>query len=134
MCSIARRSTIENPLLNSTSSFLGKRVSLPQPRHCMRDRADPHGQGEGVAQAWAPGLQVGVAQPAKPWVFGQHPVPFLKEAKGHDEGRERMRDRAVSPVEDSQSVAVCVEVCHVEVVVLDGFGHPSPGEVLAQAR
>ena len=44
---------------------------------------------------------------------------LFEEPERHHQGKEGMSYRRIPPIHDAEPAAVCVEVCHVEVVVLD---------------
>jgi len=88
----------------------------------MGEDADAQRQRDRIRETVAPGLEIRVAQPLEPGVVRGEAVDLLEEPERHDERRERMRDRRVSPVEDAQAVVQCVHIRHVQVVVLDRIG------------
>src|SRR6266851_8448261 len=87
----------------------------------MRKPADTDREFERLFQAAPPRLEVGVAQPMEPGVIGTKSVELLEEPERLQQRKEGMRDRRVSPIDDAEPTVVCIEVCHVEVVVLDRF-------------
>src|SRR6266851_9454721 len=96
-----------------------ERIALPAPCDRMRKPADTDREFERLFQAAPPRLEVGVAQPAEPGVIGTKSVELLEEPERLEQREKGMRDRRVSPIDDAEPTFVCIEVCHVEVVVLD---------------
>src|ERR687887_2262122 len=120
------------PPVELRTFLLGEMVALTHPGDHMRDGPHPDRQLEGLGETVTPRFQVCITQPGEPRVTRPQLIEFLEEAERHDQGRERMRDRRVSPVEEPEPLVLDVEVGHVEVVVLDRLRQFVSGELRAQ--
>src|SRR5436190_8931631 len=106
-------------------------VPLTYPGERVGEGADTNREIEGAGQTLPPGLQIRVPQSHEPRIARRQLGELLEEPDRHDQRSERMRDRRVSPVEETEPVAIHIEVGHVEVVVLNRLRYVVRGELAA---
>jgi hypothetical protein len=114
------------------AGFLGQVVALPCPGETVRKCPDTKREREGICEPVSPRLEVGIDEAREPCAVRRQVRNLLQETKGGDEGRERVRDRGVTPVEYTQAPVALVEVLVVEVVVLDRVRDAGRAELLAE--